>query len=366
MTLAFYLALRFFGALAATFLLFFSLYFLVGAAQIYDRFNPFEIELIKTAELALMRIAIDLYTILPIIVGIAALSMSTILFRSSEMVAVRSAGVSVLAAMSVPAGCAFVFGIASIMLLNPLVAVLSDQYRISAGRIDSSLMESEWIRNDEVFLEKSGQKSKTVIRAILVDETEFEFRDADIFVFQNEGPITHWFFAETAKLEDSHWLLYNGKIWEISSESENPERSSQAFDVYSLPTDLTQDQVKGSLFSLKFVSIWEIGSLIKKRESAGFSSVEFKVFYISEFAKPLLFAALVLVGAGFTTRPARLGPASIKVILALLAILGVYYFGVFTKVLAENERITALAAAWVPPTVALALALTQLLVVEDG
>ncbi|MDE0112658.1 MAG: LptF/LptG family permease [Albidovulum sp.] len=358
--------MRFLQALAATFLLFFCMYFLEGTVQISDRFMRFEIELFKAAELALMRIAIDLYTLLPIIVGLAALAMSFLWFRSSEMVAVRSAGISALAAMCVPALCAFLFGIVSIALLNPLVAILTDQFRISAGKIDASLVQSEWIRNGEVVLGRPGQKSESVIRATLVDETKFEFQDADIFLFADDGTLTHWILAETAMLEDSRWQLSNGKIWRIDSDSPNPEKSAVEFEEYELPTDLTRDQVNSSLISLNFVSFWEIEKLIELRERAGISSVEFKVFYSAELAKPLLFAALVLVGAGFTTRPARVGPASIKVLLAALTVLGIYYFSTFTKVLAENERISPFAAAWLPPTVALALALTQLLVVEDG
>ena len=366
MILSFYIAATFFRSLAIALLFFFCVYFLFGTAEIYFQFATFKIELFKAAALALMGAAIDLYSILPIIVGFAALLMSMLWFRSSEMVAVRSAGVSVLAAAAVPAGCAFLFGIASISILNPLVAILSDQYRISAGRIDASLMQSDWIRNDEIFFSQMGGKSDTVIRATLVDETTFQFRDADIFLFDDAGSITYWIYAETAKLENSTWHLENGKYWKIDTSTANPEKTAVAFDSHLLKTDLTQDQVKGSLFSIKFISFWEIENLIQKRERAGLASIGFKVFYSAEFAKPLLFAALVLLGAGFTIRPARFGTASVRAILAALAILGVYYFGTFTKVMAENERISTMVAAWVPPTVALALALTQFLFVEDG
>ena len=349
MILIFYIAMRFFRALAAVFLVFFLIYFLSSTAQIYNRFLQFEIELFESAKLALMRIALVLYNLLPIIVGLASLLMSFFWFRSSEMVAVRSAGVSALTSMAVPAGCAFLFGIVSIAFLNPLVAVLTDQYRISTGRIDSSLTQSDWIRNDEVYFEESGGKSDTVVRATLVDENNFEFRDANIFQFGDDGSIKSWTFAKFAKLADSHWQLEDGKIWEISSDRINPEKSAKVFVTHELPTDLTRDQVLASLFSIEFVSIWEIENSIEYRERAGIESIEFKVFFSVEFAKPLFFAALVLVGAGLTTVPSRLGPSSIRALLAAIAVLGFYYFGTFAKVLAENERLPILVAAWVPP-----------------
>ena len=366
MILTRYIARRFFFFLMIVVLGLWGIYFCLALATMLNRYLPAGIGLFEAAELAVLRIAIDLYTLLPVAVGFSSFLMSLSLFRSSEMVVVRTTGVSVPMAMAVPAGCAFLSGIVSVTLLNPLVANLTEQFRISEGRFSASPMVSDWIRSDEVVFGSPGKKSRSVIRATLIDESTFEFSDADIFLFNGDGSLTTWIFSESARLEDSRWLLSRAKIWRLDSESASPGIAAQTYEFYELPTEITRENVKDSLFTIRFASFWVAKELIDERMRAGFNTVKLQMSYSAEFAKPLLFAAFALVGAAFTTKPPRLSSLANRSILVSVCIYSVHQFGSIARNLAITEKISPLLASWAPPIVALALILTFLLYAEDG
>ena len=85
-----------------------------------------------------------------------------------------------------------------------------------------------------------------------------------------------------------------------------------------------------------------------------------------ELALPLMLAAMVLVGAGFTMRHTRFGKTGMMVLFALLAGFALFFLRNFAQVLGNNGQIPVLLAAWSPPVAATLLSLGFLLHLEDG
>lgn len=85
-----------------------------------------------------------------------------------------------------------------------------------------------------------------------------------------------------------------------------------------------------------------------------------------ELARPLFLIAMVLVGAAFTMRPARLGRTGMAVLSAVLLGFGLYYVRNFAQILGESGQLSPIMAAWIPPVAAVLLALGLILHMEDG
>ena len=85
-----------------------------------------------------------------------------------------------------------------------------------------------------------------------------------------------------------------------------------------------------------------------------------------ELALPLLLAAMVMIGAGFTMRHARFGRTGLMVLLALMLGFAMYFIRNFAQVLGETGEIPVALAAWAPPVAAVLLSLGLLLHLEDG
>lgn len=105
---------------------------------------------------------------------------------------------------------------------------------------------------------------------------------------------------------------------------------------------------------------------IAQLDRAGFSSRRHSVWLQMELAQPILLAAMVMVGAGFTMRHARFGQTGPLVLVALVSGIVVFFVRNFAQVLGESGQIPIILAAWSPPVAALLLSVSLLLHLEDG
>ncbi|MGB5560093.1 MAG: LptF/LptG family permease, partial [Paracoccaceae bacterium] len=130
--------------------------------------------------------------------------------------------------------------------------------------------------------------------------------------------------------------------------------------------DLTRDQIRDSFGTPSAIPIWELPAFIDRLERAGFSARQHRVWLQMELALPLMLAAMVMIGAGFTMRHTRFGKTGMMVLLAILTGFATFFVRNFAQILGENGQIPILLAAWAPPIAAILMTLGLLLHLEDG
>jgi len=181
-----------------------------------------------------------------------------------------------------------------------------------------------------------------------------------------DGVPTYRIEADEAELGDGAWMIQDAKEWRFDTETLIPEIDSFETERMSLASNLTRDQILDSFGTPSAVPIWELPAFIRQLEAAGFSARVHRTFFHMELALPLLLAAMVLVGAGFTMRHTRFGRTGMMVLMALGLGFTLYFIRNFAAILGENGQIPVILAAWGPPIAALLLPLGLLLHLEDG
>ena len=166
-------------------------------------------------------------------------------------------------------------------------------------------------------------------------------------------------------LGPGEWALKDAKQWNLGNDA-NPEANARTYDVLTITSALTQDRIIDSFGKPEFIPIWDLPAFIAQLERAGFSARRYAIWYQMELAQPLFLVALVLVGAAFTMRHARLANTGTSVLAAIMLGFSLHYIRNFAQVLGENGQIPIMLAAWAPPTAAFLLALGILLNLEDG
>jgi lipopolysaccharide export system permease protein len=183
--------------------------------------------------------------------------------------------------------------------------------------------------------------------------------------FGPSGKATMRIEAQEAQLEPGAWKLTDAKIWTFEAGS-NPEQQARFAKTLTLPSDLTRSQIRDSFGAPSAVPIWKLPAFIQRLEKAGFSARQHRVWFQMELALPLLLAAMVLIGAGFTMRHTRFGRTGLMVLLALMSGFAIFFLRNFAQVLGENGQLPVALAAWSPPVAAVLLALGFLLHLEEG
>ena len=153
----------------------------------------------------------------------------------------------------------------------------------------------------------------------------------------------------------------------VSPRKPIPEAGSRRHETFRVPSDLTAEQIRDSFGTPSSIAIWDLPAFISSLERAGFSARKHYVWLHMELALPLLLAAMVLVGAGFTMRHARSGRVRHHGASG-------HHIGLrnlpFAQLRAgsggKTARSPVLIAAWSPPVAAALLSLSLILHLEDG
>lgn len=366
MTLHLYFGRRFLRSVFGVLAIFFAILLLIGLIDQIRRFGGNEDAGFGTLVLlSALSVPASLYRILPLIMILATLSLFLSLARSSELVVTRASGRSALKSLIAPVILAMLIGVLAVAAVNPIVAATQKQYETVAARLSGEASTLS-VSSEGLWLRQGSRDGQTVIRATRANLDGTVLFGVTFLGYSSDGSPTYRIEAEEAELVTGAWSIRNAKEWRFDTDALIPEVDSFETEKMSLASSLTRDQILDSFGTPSAIPIWELPKFITRLEAAGFSARVHRTFFHMELALPILLAAMVLVGAGFTMRHTRFGRTGMMVLMALGLGFTLYFIRNFAAILGENGQIPVILAAWGPPVAALLLPLGLLLHLEDG
>ena len=282
--------------------------------------------------------------------------------RGSELVAMRAAGVSAWRFILPAAAAAFVIGVFTVAVLNPVTASLN-------ARLESRRAEIQEGRSPgaakEIWLRQGDQNNQIVIRADsqdLVEET-IRLKGVSLFV-QNASAKGGFEFSR--RIEAAEARLMPG-FWRLRDVREAlPGAGSVRSEELSIPSSLDRRLAMETFATPEAIPFWLLPSTIEHAEEAGYSVAGYRLRLQQLLATPLLFTAMTVLAAAFSLRLTRLG--------GLLGLVGagvaigfvIFFLNQFCGALGRAEVIPPFVAAWTTPVLALLAGVTLLCYTEDG
>ena len=367
MTLARYISRRFLWAVFQVALIIVGVTGLLSMVENIRITEKYNASLGQAALLTLWQVPAVLSEAFPLILMLGALVCFLGLSRSSELVIVRAAGVSAYRVLLWPVLIAVLIGAVAVSGLNPIVAattVEAEDYKAEITQRNLNILsfdeKSLWLRQGDV----TGQ---TVIQADRATPDGAELFSVRLHMFDTDNQLVSRVEAETATLGDGIWTIAgNVRRWDLDLPTGVPLRAPEFLDGLGIPTELTRDRILESFAQPDTIPVWQLPGFIAQMERAGFSATRHRVFLHSELARPALFAAMVLIGAGFSLRHVRFGQVGVMILFSVLAGFLLYFFKDVTETMGANGDIPIMLAAWAPPAAAILLAITLLLHLEEG
>ncbi len=366
MTLHFYFGRRFLKSFFSVLFIFFAILMLTGLIDQIRRYGGNEDAGFGTLVLlSVLSVPEALYRILPLVMILATLALFLGLARSSELVVARASGRSAMTSLLAPITLALLIGMLAVAAVNPIVAATQKQYESVSTRLSGEVSTLS-VSAEGLWLRQGGEAGQTVIRAERANLDGTVLYGVTFLGFSPDGSPTFRIDAREAALVQGAWAIKDAKEWRFDTESVIPEVDSFETPALSLASNLTRNQILDSFGTPSAIPIWELPGFIARLEAAGFSARVHRTFFHMELATPILLAAMVLVGAGFTMRHTRFGRTGVMVLAALGLGFTLYFVRNFAAILGENGQIPIILAAWGPPVAALLLPLGLLLHLEDG
>ena len=372
MTLWMYIARRFLTMVLATFLAVITLVVIVDLVELLrsnKQGNAGFLDLIGMAFLHAPSITI---TAAPFAVLLASMMCFAMLARSSELVVTRAAGVSVWRLMSPAIVVAIGLGVFSFAVYNPIASAFAAKFESLEQRFFDRTSSKLAVSSGGLWLRQGSEEGQTVIRAKRASGDIQRLWDVSIFQFdQNDRQIGRM-NARSAVLEDRQWRLNGVRRWDLLEDAaENTDAAltetvAIAVDEMYISTDLTVEHILDSFAAPETISFWKLPGFIQILEESGFSSNRHRMHWFGLISAPVIFVAMVLVGAAFSMRHARFGGLGVMALGCVMSGFAYFFLSDSANALGASGSVPVTLAAWAPPLSAVLFALGLLLHLEDG
>jgi lipopolysaccharide export system permease protein len=313
--------------------------------------------------LALLKSPQMIHIILPFVFLIAALVFFLRFSRSSELIVMRSVGLSAWNFILPLVVFTFLFGIFDITIFNPISAMTAKQFErmeervgLSSGRLFSLSEDGLWLRevqNNETLVIHASKVRQKDQEIVFEKVSVFEVAPDDSFLKQTESPM--------AVLSGD--MLYMEKPFVIDPVAE----TSETVDSAMFKTDFSLDRILEKFDEPKTMSFWRFPKFIRFLKESGFSTVSHQMYWHELIAFPVFLVAMMLIAAVFALpQTTRQGKFLLRMVLAVLCGFLLYFLSRITNVLGLSQSLPMILAAWSPALIAIPLSISALLHLEDG
>lgn len=310
-------------------------------------------------KMALLKLPHMAHKAIPFAVLFGAMMAFWRLNRNHELEAVRAAGISAWQFMLPVMIWALLIGIVKVTVFSPISSAMLlrfEQLEAAHIRGKSSLAA---ISNQGLWLRQNTDDGHYVLHADKVLPERMELSRVIVFRFKGTDKFVDRIDAAGARLRRSQWLLEDGRVT-------GPNQLVEEFENFSLPTDLTRENIQDSFSTPETMSFWALGGFIDVLEKAGFSGRRHRLYWNALLADPLLLCAMVLLATTFTCRPLRQGGGLKAVTAGVAAGFLLYFTSDVIHALGLSSRIPIVLAAWSPASVCCLLGTALMFHLEDG
>jgi lipopolysaccharide export system permease protein len=360
-TLSVYIGMRFLTAVFGVFALCTVLIFMIDFVEILRQAGKGGSSVPGWMLVWITVLRLPAYTeiLLPFAVLVGAISALLMLSRKSELAVMRAGGMSAWQFLGPGVVVAFLLGVVSVTIYNPLAAAARDKserlYADAFGRDPNALRAG----NSGAWLRQDGLDGQSVLNAGYVSKRGTNLQTLTAFIYDVKGHFSERIEAASANLSDGYWVMKDAVVARVGKE---PEK----FDTYLLSTYLSPERVADAFGTVISVSIWELPDLIQVAEKAGISATKLRVQYETLLSRPLMCAAMVFLAATVSLRSFRSGGIQTMVITGMIGGFGFFLFTEISRQVGSAGLAPAWAAVWVPVILVILVSLTVLMHQEDG
>ena len=336
----------------------FSLIFIIDFSELSNRMSQLpRYSLMGALLMTTFRIPMILQQTVPFVALFAGMAALISLNRRYELVVTRAAGISAWQFLQPFVIGAFLFGILTVVLLNPIAAWGTKQAEALEAEWGSSTASTSAISIP--WLRQIYDKDDTIIGARSVQDEGRTLVNVTVIHFDPQGTIVSRQDAATAKLEDGYWLL-NGV-----TETRNGQLPRRLESV-QLPTHLKAEFVQETLTKADSIQFFDLRRKIEVAKSFGFPTNGMETQFHSMLALPVLLVAMTLIAASVSLKFSRFNQSRPVILGGILSGFVLYVVTVLVKAFGSSGIVPPFVAAWLPVVVAMALGSTILLHEEDG
>lgn len=314
---------------------------------------------LEAVRLTLLKTPMLIEQTLPFVVLAGAMIAIIGLNRSSELVAMRAAGVSAWRFLMPAAFVGVLLGIISITALNPLGAHL---YRNFESQKADTLQPTSSGHSDGIWIRQGDSNGQVVIHADSVDASGTRLLGATLLFFEEHQDALRF----TRRIRAAEAVLRPG-FWQLSNLVEATPAARPVRQAHlAIPTSIDSGELINRFVTPATLSFWALPSFIREARDAGFAPTRYELKWQSLLAYPLLLATMAGLGAAFSLQLQRLGNLARWGAAGVGIGLFLFFYAQLAGAFAITQSVPAVVAAWSAPFAGMFIALALVAFLEDG
>ncbi|MCZ6637358.1 MAG: LPS export ABC transporter permease LptG [Alphaproteobacteria bacterium] len=359
-TFSFYVAKRFFAGFLLILAAVSLIILLVDFVELLRRTSSKDdVTLQLVLQMTVFKFPQALQKVIPFAILFGSMLTLWRLTRANELVAARTAGVSVWQFLAPAIIVAVLMGLVYVSALNPLGSTMMLRYQQMNERYIKGRPELFKISRSGMWLRQSGTEGQSVLHALTMTTRDMVLKGVTIYRYDAKNQFSGRLDAAEAHLVPGAWQLKNVLVTA-------PGQPSTRQSTYRLPTDWTPAKIKESFSKPETMSFWQLPAFIALLDRAGFTATRHRVYWYSLLAMPMMLAAMVLVAACFSLRMARRGGVAILITGGILFSFFLLFISDVILAFGLSDAIPAALAAWTPAAVTALIGMSILLHLEEG
>jgi LPS export ABC transporter permease LptG/LPS export ABC transporter permease LptF len=284
-----------------------------------------------------------IYLVLPLSVLVATLVTLSLLTKSSQIIAMKSAGIS-LYRVALPLAMAAV-------VASGLMFVMNDRYLPAANQRQDALRHEIQGRPAQTFFRPGWQwifgRSNRIYNYRFFDPYHNVFADLSVFDFNSSFHMTRRIYAQRAFWEPhlGEWILENGWMRKLDGDRVVLYKT---FSVAGFPK-LTErpSYFETEVRTSEQMSVLELRRYIEELRQSGFDVVRLTVQFYRKFSYPLVALVVVLIGIPFGFTVGRKGALS-GIALSLGIAVAFWSISSLFQAMGNLNQLPPAIAAWTP------------------
>lgn len=354
-----YLALRYGIQLAFVGLFLLGLIYLFESMELFRRAKDHDVETATILWMTFLKLPQTGQVIMPFVFLIAGLILFWQLGRASELVVMRSSGVSAWQFLAPVMLTAFVLGLLNFVVFQPLGAsflkqfsAYETQYLGKPTRLASLNKQGLWLREADEH------------ETLLMHAGHFSLPDAHLTApmvlrLDKKGRLIDRIDASKGTFLENGWQLERGTIMDAAG-------VTAPFAARLIRLDARRDDVLFDFTRSEMLSSWSLPGHIATLAASGFPTRTLVLYYQNLLATPFLWTAMALIAVAVSLTPHRMGRATLMLVVGVAAGFFYFLFARYFEALTLTQRIPEMLAAWVPVILATLIPISSLLQTEDG
>lgn len=284
------------------------------------------------------------------------------LSKTSELIVIRSFGVSVWQFILPLLASAFFIGVVYTTAGSPLVATLQKKNSILSYKYKLSRVNPLLFSREGLWLKESSDLTHSFINAGHVKQKNniLEVKDITILMLDNNNKFLKRIEAAEGIIADSIFKFKTVKMIE-------PQRPVQLFETYDYPTNLSPKKIRENFAFPESISFWALPSFIKFFTEIGFSAKEYKMQFYRLLFIPVLLCSMVLLASIFSV---SYNKRSQKLFLKLMVGIGVGFLTYFLEqvfyAMGMSGKLNIFLSIISVPLICTLISISALLFLEDG